>query len=196
MKLSATSQLLAIVTALASSPIVGMTALQAANISSVQLPITRQFLAKADTALDKQLQGKPVVAEIYASWCPGCKNIAPTLSQLEQKYGNQMNLVVFDVSNGKTTQSAMKKAAKLGLTNFFNANKSKTSTVAIIDPANGKVVKQFQNNPELADYTTALDLSIAQMGHGNVMGHSDSMKKNGDAMGHSDSMKNGDAMKK
>lgn len=176
MKLSSTSQLLAIVTTLASSTIVGMTALQAANISSTQLPTTGQFLAKADTALAKQLQGKPVVVEIYASWCPGCKNIAPTLSQLEQQYGSKMNLVVFDVSDSKTTQAAMKKAAKLGLTDFFNANRSKTSTVAIIDPASGKVVKQFQNNPELADYTTALDLSIAQIGHG------DSMKKNGDAM--------------
>lgn len=183
MKLSSTSQLLAIVTTLASSTIVGMTALQAANISSTQLPTTGQFLAKADTALNKQLQGKPVVVEIYASWCPGCKNIAPTLSQLEQQYGGKMNLVVFDVSDSKTTQASMKKATKLGLINFFNTNKSKTSTVAIIDPVSGKVVKQFQNNPELADYTTALDLSIAQIGNG------DSMKKTGDAMSHGDAMK-------
>jgi thiol-disulfide isomerase/thioredoxin len=27
--------------------------------------------------LARQLQGKPVVVDIYASWCPACKNIAP-----------------------------------------------------------------------------------------------------------------------
>jgi thiol-disulfide isomerase/thioredoxin len=183
MKLSRTSQIITITATLVSSTVVGMTVLKAATIPSAQLPITGQFLAKADTALAKQLQGKPVVVEIYASWCPGCKNIAPTLSQLEQQYGSKMSLVVFDVSDSKTTQASIKKATKLGLTNFFNTNKSKTSTVAIIDPASGKVVKQFQNNPELADYTAALDLSIAKMGHG------DSMKKTGDAMGHGDSIK-------
>jgi thiol-disulfide isomerase/thioredoxin len=169
MKPLSTYQILAIVATLLSSTVVGINVLQATSIPSAKLPATRQFLAKTDMALTKQLQGKPVVVEIYASWCPGCKNIAPTLSQLEQQYGKKMSLVVFDVSDGKTTQASMKKADELGLTDFFNANKSKTSTVAIIDPMNGKVVKQFQNNPELADYTTVLDLSIAQMGHGDAM---------------------------
>uniref|UniRef100_UPI0035932352 TlpA family protein disulfide reductase n=1 Tax=Chamaesiphon sp. TaxID=2814140 RepID=UPI0035932352 len=36
--------------------------------------------------LAQQLQGKPVVVDIYASWCPACKNIAPTVSQLKQQY--------------------------------------------------------------------------------------------------------------
>ncbi len=182
MKLSATAKVLAVVVTLTSGTIVGINALHAAS-PAAKFAANGQLLAKADTALAKQLQGKPVVVDIYASWCPGCKNIAPTLSKLEQQYGTKMNLVVFDVSDAKTTQASMKKAAALGLTNFFNANKSKTSTVAIIDPANGKVVKQFQNNPELADYTAALDLSIAQIGKG------DAMKKDGGAMG-------GDAMKK
>ena len=191
MKLSRSSQIFTIVATVASSTVIGMTVIQAASLPSAKLPVAGQLLAKADTALAKQLQGKPVVVDIYASWCPGCQNIAPTLSKLEQQYGSKMNLVVFDVSNAKTTQDSMKKAAKLGLTNFFNANKSSTSTVAIIDPASGKVVKQFHNNPDLADYTAALDLSIAKMGSG------DAMKKDGDAMGSGNAMKKpGDAMKK
>jgi thiol-disulfide isomerase/thioredoxin len=92
-----------------------------------------------------------VVVDIYASWSPGCKNIAPTLSQLKQQYGTKANFIVFDVSDSKATQTSMKMAARLGLTSFFNANKSQTSTVAIIDPASGKIIKQFRNNPELAD---------------------------------------------
>jgi thiol-disulfide isomerase/thioredoxin len=202
MKLFSISQILAITATLATTTVAGMPALQAVSVPSATLPVTQQLIAKADTPLAKQLQGKPVVVDIYASWCPGCKNIAPTLSQLKQQYGTKANFIVFDVSDSKKTQASMKIAAKLGLTNFFNANKSQTSTVAIIDPTSGKIIKQFRNNPELADYTSTLNLSISQMSHGDAMkkpgdamvhgdamGHGDGMKKTGDAMGHGDAMK-------
>jgi thiol-disulfide isomerase/thioredoxin len=41
-------------------------------------------LGSVGGALASELQGKPVVVDIYASWCAACKNIAPTLSQLKQ----------------------------------------------------------------------------------------------------------------
>ncbi len=178
MKLAPLSQILTIVTTLATMTVAGMTALQAVSVPSAKLAASVQLLAKTDTTpLAKQLQGKPVVVDIYASWCPGCKNIAPTLSQLKQQYGTKANFIVFDVSDSKATKASMKMAAKLGLTNFFNANKSQTSTVAIINPATGKVIKQFRNNPELTDYTSTLNLSIAQMGRGSAMSQGDAMKK-------------------
>ena len=52
----------------------------------------------------------------------------------------------------------------------------------LIDPATGKVMKQFRNNADLAEYTGILDRAIAQ-------GSGDAMKK-------PDAMSNGDAMKK
>jgi thiol-disulfide isomerase/thioredoxin len=120
----------------------------------------KQLIAQANkTALAKELQGKPVIVDIYASWCPGCKNIAPTLSQLKQKYGNKANFVMFDVTDRQTTKTSMEMAAKLGLSRFFDANKSQTSTVAIIDPSTGKVIKQFRNNVELNAYSSILDRS-------------------------------------
>jgi thiol-disulfide isomerase/thioredoxin len=183
MKLSSISPIVAIVTTIATSITIGVISLQATAIPAGKASAPGQLIAKVDAPLARQLQGKPVVVDIYASWCPGCKNIAPTLSQLKQQYGEKMHFVVFDVSDSKNTQASMKMAAKLGLADFFNANKSKTSTVAIIDPATGKVVKQFQNNPDLAEYTTVIDRSIAQMGHGGMM------MKPGDAMGHGDTMK-------
>jgi thiol-disulfide isomerase/thioredoxin len=180
MKLT-TTYLLTITTGLATT-LMGINTLQAASLSTT----TPSLGAIGKTAaLAKQLQGKPVVVDIYASWCPACKNIAPTLSQLKQKYGDQANFVVLDVSDRQTTAAAEKTAAKLGLTSFLNANKSQTGTVAIIDPASGKIKKQFRNNANLVAYTTVIDSSIAQMGHG------DAMKKPGDAM-----KKPGDAMKK
>jgi thiol-disulfide isomerase/thioredoxin len=113
--------------------------------------------------LAPQLQGKPVVVDIYASWCPGCKNIAPTLSSLKQQYRDKANFVVFDVSDRETTQMAETKAKQLGLSEFLIANKTQTSMVAIIDPATGKVLKQFRNNPNQEEYVAVLNPAIAQI---------------------------------
>lgn len=113
--------------------------------------------------LARELQDKPVVVDIYASWCPGCKNIAPTLSRLKQQYQDKAHFVVFDVTDRSTTQMSEAKARQLGLSEFLAANKAQTSTVAIIDPATGKVLRQFRNNPDQGDYTAVLDAAIAQM---------------------------------
>lgn len=113
--------------------------------------------------LAPQLQGKPVVVDIYASWCPGCKNVAPTLSKLKQQYQGKANFVVFDVSDRETTKMAEAKAKQLGLSEFLMANKTQTSMVAIIDPATGKVLKQFRNNPNQNDYVAVLNPAIARM---------------------------------
>jgi thiol-disulfide isomerase/thioredoxin len=160
MKLSSISPIVAIVTTIATSITIGVTSIEAVAIPAAKVSESGQLIAKVDTPLAKQLQGKPVVVDIYASWCPGCKNIAPTLSQLKRQYGDKMHFIVFDVSDSKKTQASMKLAAKLGLAEFFNANKSQTSTVAIIDPTSGKIIKQFRNNPELADYSTSASYEV------------------------------------
>jgi thiol-disulfide isomerase/thioredoxin len=112
--------------------------------------------------LSRQLQGKPVVVDIYASWCPACKNIAPTLSQLKKDYAGKAHFVVLDVSNKAKASQSEAKARELGLGQFFAANKSQTGMVAVIDPATGNILAQHRNNPNLSDYTSAIDAAIAQ----------------------------------
>jgi thiol-disulfide isomerase/thioredoxin len=120
--------------------------------------------------LASELQGKPVVVDIYASWCGGCKNIASTLATLKQRYQGKVNFVVFDVTDRTTTQAAEARAQQLGLAEFLASNKSQTSTVAIIDPKTGKILRQFRNNPNSKDYMAILDTEIAQMGKMDRMG--------------------------
>jgi thiol-disulfide isomerase/thioredoxin len=164
MKLTPAYQILAAVTGLATT-IVGMMPLQANSLSTVtvSLPQQQQLIARADTALARKLQGKPVVVDIYASWCPACRNIAPVLSQLKQQYQNKVNFVVLDVRDRESVSASMKMANKLGLTQFFNTYKAQTSTVAIIDPATGKIIKQFRNNADIAEYQAILDRSITEI---------------------------------
>jgi thiol-disulfide isomerase/thioredoxin len=112
-------------------------------------------------ALAKELQGKPVVVDVYASWCPACKNIAPTVSQLKQEYAGKVHFVVLDVSSQSSTAKAEATAKKLGLGKFFAANKTQTGSLTIIDPKTGKILTQQRNNADKSAYSSVIDSAIA-----------------------------------
>jgi thiol-disulfide isomerase/thioredoxin len=116
----------------------------------------------AGGGLAASLQGKPVVVDIYASWCPSCKNIAPTLAALRKTYGDKATFVVLDVSDKTTTAAAEKKAQELGLSEFLTANKANTGHVEIIDPATNTTLQKYDNNTDKAAYASVLDKAIAK----------------------------------
>ncbi|MBE9201519.1 MULTISPECIES: thioredoxin domain-containing protein [unclassified Nodularia (in: cyanobacteria)] len=121
--------------------------------------------AKAKTVggpLAQEIQDKPVLVDVFASWCSACKNIAPTLSQLEKDYEGKVHFVVLDVSDKATTAQAEAKAKELGLSEFLSANKSQTGMLTIVEPKTGKILAQHRNNPNLADYKTVLDTALTQ----------------------------------
>ncbi|MCW6037648.1 thioredoxin family protein [Spirulina subsalsa FACHB-351] len=112
--------------------------------------------------LAPELQGKPVVVDIYASWCSACENIAPTLSQLKDDYAGKVHFVVLDMSDRTTTAEAEAKAQELGLGDFLATHKSQTGMLTIVNPDTGEILAQHRNNPTLSDYTTVLDTALAQ----------------------------------
>jgi thiol-disulfide isomerase/thioredoxin len=124
----------------------------------LKIPVLK--LTSVGGPLAKELQGKPVLVDVFATWCAGCKNIAPTLSQLKQEYSGKVNFVVLDVSDKAKAKETEVMAEKLGLSKFLEANKSKTSTVAIVDPATGNILTMFKNNPNKADYSKILDTAL------------------------------------
>jgi thiol-disulfide isomerase/thioredoxin len=112
--------------------------------------------------LAKQLQGKPVVVDVYATWCPACQNIAPTISQLQKKYAGKVEFVVLDVSDKSTTIAAEAKAQELGLSKFLTENKTQTGSLTIVDPATGNILAQHRNNPDATAYTKILDAALTK----------------------------------
>ncbi|WP_309732158.1 thioredoxin domain-containing protein [Chamaesiphon sp. OTE_75_metabat_556] len=112
--------------------------------------------------LAKKIQGKPVVVDVYASWCPACKNIAPTVAQLKQKYADKVEFVVLDVSDKSTTATAEARAKELGLGKFLTENKTQTGSLMIVDPATRNILAQHRNNPDLMAYTKVLDAAITK----------------------------------
>ncbi len=134
-----------------------VTLIAIAFFGSAWLAISTVSAANKIPGLTKELQDKPMVAEIYASWCTSCKNIAPTLSAIQKKYGTRIRFITFDVSDNAKAQRSGILAKRLGLGSFFEANKSHTSTVVVIDPATGTIQKQLINNSDQNAYTTAID---------------------------------------
>lgn len=145
-----------------SATIVLTPAIAQANPCASKNPCAAKKVANIGGPLAKELQGKPVVVDIYATWCSACKNIAPTLSQLKKDYNGKAHFVILDVSDKSKAGKSEAKAKKLGLEKFFAANKSQTGMVAIVDPATGDILAQHRNNPTKSAYTSVLNAAIVK----------------------------------
>ncbi len=121
----------------------------------------------AQTMMNKKAKAKPTVVILHADWCGACKKLEPTIAELKQQYGERLNFVELDVTNEQTTAQAAKTAQKLGIGNFFETNKKKSSLVLIVGEG-GKVLFQThystnrQGSFERETYVRAFDKAVAK----------------------------------
>ena len=116
--------------------------------------------------MSKARGSKPTVAIIRADWCGACQKLEPTLTRLMEEYGDRLNFVVLDVSNDEKTAASAATARKLGLGKFFDANKKKTSTVAVFGAKNKLLsLTHYSRNKNTAfdreTYVRAFDAAVA-----------------------------------
>ena len=102
---------------------------------------------------------KVTVAVIKAEWCSACKKVEPIMMELMQQYGDRIEFVMLDVSNDESTAQAAAKAKSLGLSNFFEANKKKTSTVGVFKSGRQTYVTAMNYNK--SDYETAFNRALS-----------------------------------
>jgi thiol-disulfide isomerase/thioredoxin len=60
--------------------------------------------------------GKPVLLEIFATWCPHCQHEVPTIDALYKKYGSQVDFV--GVSGSPTGMDGQSQSSQLDVVNF------------------------------------------------------------------------------
>ena len=63
---------------------------------------TLDYLARH--SLDPEIalsNGNPTVIEFYADWCEVCKEMAPIMSDINNEYGSEINMVFLNVDNPK-----------------------------------------------------------------------------------------------
>ncbi len=61
---------------------------------------------RSDTIADT---GKTVVLDFYATWCPPCRAMAPTMEEMEKKYADKIEFKKIDIDQEKEL------AAQLGI---------------------------------------------------------------------------------
>lgn len=88
------------------------------------------FSLKAEAVLYDS--GKPFFVEISTDWCHACNTLKPTIEELKNEYGFQVNFIRLNLSNNESRLQANAIAAELGLS-FFLANNSRAfPTVGIL----------------------------------------------------------------
>ena len=107
--------------------------------------------AVADEASD-QAGPKPLVVKIHADWCGTCTRLEPTWQALRERYAGQANLVVLDVTDCGSVAEAGEHADRLGIRRFFDAYKSKTGVVAVIDGSSGEPVSVLKGETDARRY--------------------------------------------
>jgi len=68
--------------------------------SSLSGLITLKALAQDSVPYPTAIaNGKPTLIEFYADWCTTCQGMSATIQNLEEKYGDRVNLVMLDIDD-------------------------------------------------------------------------------------------------
>ena len=88
-----------------------------------------------------QYVGKtPTVIEFWATWCPNCKELEPTLLEVAKKYGNRVKFVGVAVSVNESPERVKAFVAKHGLPGDHYFDTKGNATDAYDVPATSYVV--------------------------------------------------------
>ena len=64
--------------------------------------VSLELLAQRAVPLEvAQANGKPTLIEFYADWCTSCRQMAPTVGELEDTFARDINFVMLNVDNSK-----------------------------------------------------------------------------------------------
>ena len=104
-------------------------------------------------------ENKPLVVVVYADWCPLCQKLKPALALINEKYSGKIRFVRLDVTSKETTAKSKLEARSLGLEQFFEKNRDRTSLVVIQDPAGHEVFRAVHDY-DFEHYATVLDQQL------------------------------------
>jgi hypothetical protein len=126
--------------------------------TAAAIPLALLVSAGAGGARSASEEGDPVLylVKIHADWCRTCMRLQPLWARLGEECGDSAKLVLFDVTDRETVAHSAGEAAGLGLGKFFDAHKSKTGTIAVIDATTLEPVAVFEGETDFAKYQAVL----------------------------------------
>jgi thiol-disulfide isomerase/thioredoxin len=100
---------------------------------------------------------KPYVVKLHARWCPACMLTKAGWSEIAKEYSANVNLVVFDFTNGAATEASRSEAKRIGLEAFFEAHAGQTGAIAVLDGRSKRVIAMLEGSHSVAEYRAAID---------------------------------------
>src|SRR5215467_6721365 len=108
------------------------------------------------SALAQTRKAEPLVAVVYADWCPLCQKLKPVLARINERYNGKIRFVRLDMTSEKTAAAAKIEAHKAGLESFLDENKERTSLVIIQDPGGHEIFRAYHDY-DFQHYASILD---------------------------------------
>ena len=92
--------------------------------------ITLKNLAKDATPYEEAVaNGKPTLLEFYADWCTTCQGMSGTIAELEEEYGDRINLVMLDIDDPQWDNLAQQyRVTGIPQYNFLDAEERKIAS--------------------------------------------------------------------
>ena len=104
---------------------------------------------------------KPMIVKIHADWCGTCTALEDTFEALEPQVGGDARIVILDVTDREAVARSQAEADRLGIRAFFDAHKSKTGTVGVLD-AGGAPVVVMRGEMDPAKYVAAVKTAAGE----------------------------------
>jgi thiol-disulfide isomerase/thioredoxin len=102
---------------------------------------------------------RPFVVKIHADWCGTCRLLEPTWAELGDRYGEQVQFVLLDVTTASSLETSRAEAERLGLQSFFDRYKSKTGSIGVLD-ASGEPVEILKGVRDVQDYDAPIQQAL------------------------------------
>ncbi len=106
------------------------------------------------TSLFSAYRGKPLMINVWASWCGPCRDEMASLANLSKQYGGkQFNVIGISTDDDASAAASAIKSGKLTFTNFIdhdlileNMLGADTIPLTILVDADGRVVKKIRGS--------------------------------------------------
>ena len=90
--------------------------------------------------LSQYIGKSPVLIEFWATWCPNCRELEPTLVKMHEKYGKDVQFVGVAVSVNESPTLVKRYAEKHGFTHHILYDRAGDASTAYNVPATSYVV--------------------------------------------------------
>lgn len=101
-------------------------------------------------------ESRPLVVKIHADWCGTCQMLGPTWERVEKELAKEAQLVTLDVTDRSAVERSAATAAALGISPFFEKNRDRLGTIAVLRAGSREPVEVFHGELDFVAYVDAV----------------------------------------